>query len=186
MVSIINPTPAIRNFSAAFNILYACWKKQMLASEKTLSGIKSIFISATIAFFGVVIITALAYFVSSIYAAAFSSLSVTFLVMLISATISKDTDQCNAVDNTVELSAVLYFVLWLGILLWFMLNKYAWQNLSWTRRNWYSFLLGAIVPWLISVIVLVVLDLTWPHFHDRYTSNGSNIISREEEPIPVS
>jgi hypothetical protein len=151
----------------------------MAPSKKTLTGIKSIFISAAIAFVGVAIVTALAYFVSSIYAAAFSSLSVTFLVMLISATISKDGNQRDAIDNTVELSAVLYFVLWIGIVVWFLLNRYAWQDLSWSRRNWLSFMLGAIVPWIISVTVLVVLDFKWPQFHARYTSNS------KEEPIEL-
>ena len=140
-------------------------------NKNTADGLKSTFIAAVIAFIGVVIISTLAYFVSAIWSAVFSSFSLTFLVMLIGVTITGNSSQQETLVNNIELTAVLYWVLALSMVLWFVLQKYAFQDMSWYKRMWVSWTIGNFSPWLVSVIILLALDYTVPSFHNRYVTS---------------
>jgi hypothetical protein len=134
-------------------------------------GLRASFLAGVISFVGVVIISTLAYFVSSIYSAIFSAFSLTFLVMLISVCVTANKSQQTVLERNIELTAVLYWPLAASMVFWYFLQKYCFQEMSWNKRQWTSWSIGSLLPWAVSAIILISLDYNVPSFHARYNTS---------------
>ena len=136
------------------------------------SSLITMFVSATISFFLVLLISYLALEQSAIFAAIFCSLPVYSLSIAIGLTISKSVNSDNNYNDfstMVVILSVLYFLLVIQMLVWWaLLKKFSFDNK--TTSLWASFACSMPI-YLTTVIVLLVLYCTNTKFRNMVSAS---------------
>jgi hypothetical protein len=136
-----------------------------MRATSTRDAFKSAGIAGAIGFlynFSVVILSLLG---GSVYASVLGAFPVTLVIFAISSTISKEKSQEDSFDRFLLLSAALYVFLSILVIIWWIVNYFAFQQSSWTKRIWTGFGISIII-WVISAIALLTMYFSNKKWHD--------------------
>ena len=137
-----------------------------MPNSKTVRSVKSAFIGGAIAFVVSVIVILLSLVFGPVWASALAAFPLTLIVFCVVATIG-DSDEQRNFDRFLLLSAALYIVLTIGVVIWWVVSYYTLQKKSWKTRVWAGFGAG-ILLWVIAVITLICLYYTNPTWYKYF------------------
>ena len=157
----------------------------MPTKAETLESVKTAFIGGGISFAVTVIVIIVSLLAGPVWSSSIAGFPFTLVMFAIAATIvNKQKEQINF-NRFLMLSAALYFVLSVVVVIWWCISYYNFQNSSWRKRIWASFGIG-ISLWVLAVISLFVIYYTNPKWKSYLNPKNEpdNEVATAKPPLP--
>ena len=142
------------------------------SKKEITDGVKTAFTGGAVAFLMTTLLLIVSIFAGSIWASSIAAFPATLVFFAVAASIFPSQRTETNFDRFLLLSTALYFVLSIGVLVWYLVSlKSNISSRDWRERTWIGF--GAsITIWVVVVIVLLTLYYTNQTWHDYFNPNS--------------